>query len=294
MMTDFFPVIEDISLGINGFGRIGRLLLRHATSLDSQIAVTVINDPGLTLEHAAYLLRNDTVHGRFPATVSTDESIRSLIINGHPIIFSSEKDPSKVPWNGAIVAECSGAFTSTAKCAAHLTGGASHVVISAPASDDITPTLVIGVNAHTFNGAKIVSNASCTTNCLAPLVNILDKRFGLIDGLMTTVHSMTSIQSVVDGPSRNWRTGRASLANIIPTSTGAASSIALVLPHLAGKLTGLAFRVPTLDVSVLDLSVRLERPPAGGIADIVRAVEEATSAHPGLHRIIGVTVSVAW
>ena len=233
------------------------------------------------------------MHGKFPGTVSVDVDSNSLIINGVAAIkFTAERSPSAVPWGGAIVAECSGVFTASAKCEAHLAGGASRVIISAPASDVDTPTFVVGVNAHKYAGEKILSNASCTTNCLAPLACVLDDHFGIIEGLMTTIHASTATQLVVDGPcigGKDWRAGRAASGNIIPASTGAAKAVSLVLPQLAGKLTGMAFRVPTLDVSVVDLSVRLARPPKN-IADLAKIIDAAATAQDSrLAGIIGTT-----
>jgi len=253
------------------------------------VKVVLVNDPFTPLEYAKYLLTHDTVHGKFEGTVEV--SGNSLIINGSPVIFSVEKDPAQIPWgahNVETVCECTGVFTSSEKCKAHLSAGAKRVVISAPASDE-TPTYVVGVNHHLYRPEEaIVSNASCTTNCLAPLVKVVVDNFGLKEGLMTTVHSVTATQKTVDGPSgpKDWRGGRAAFSNIIPSSTGAAKAVGLVLPCVKGKLTGMAFRVPTVDVSVVDLTARLERPAT--LDDIHAAFKAAASSGP-LAGILGYT-----
>ena len=237
--------MSDVRVGINGFGRIGRLVLRASLKTPG-VKVVLVNDPFTPLEYAKYLFTHDTVHGKFEGTVEVSGS--SLIINGTPVLFSLEKDPAAIPWganNVETVAECTGVFTSSEKCKAHLAAGAKRVVISAPASDD-TPTYVIGVNHEKYSPTEaIVSNASCTTNCLAPLVKVVCDNWGLKEGLMTTVHSVTATQKTVDGPSgpKDWRGGRAAFSNIIPSSTGAAKAVGLVLPVVKGKLTGMAFRV---------------------------------------------------
>lgn len=232
------------------------------------------------------------MHGAFAGVITVDAANNALVVDGVTVRFVAEKVPASIPWGAAgveVVAECTGVFTSTEACKAHLAGGAKRVVISAPASD-ATPTYVVGVNAHAYDPAQlIVSNASCTTNCLAPLCAVIDAKFGITEGLMTTVHSATATQLVVDGPSRggkDWRAGRAAGQNIIPSSTGAAKAVGLVLPGLVGKLTGMAMRVPTLDVSVVDLTVRLSTPTS--LADISAALSEAGAAG-ALHGVLGVT-----
>jgi len=247
-----------IKIGINGFGRIGRLVFRASVSR-SDIEVVGINDL-MEPEYLAYLLRYDTIHGQFKGDVSVEGN--HLIVNGKKIRVTAEKDPAALKWNeiGAeYVVESTGLFTTTEKCNAHIAAGAKRVVISAPAKDD-TPMFVMGVNHLTYKGESVVSNASCTTNCLAPLAKVIHDHFGISEGLMTTVHSTTATQKTVDGPSgKDWRGGRAASGNIIPSSTGAAKAVTVVIPELKGKLTGMAFRVPTLNVSVVDLTVRLEK-----------------------------------
>ena len=247
-----------MKIAINGFGRIGRLVLRAGIGMEG-LEFVGINDL-LEPEYMAYMLRYDTVHGRFDGTVSYTDS--SLIVNGHEIKTFSEKDPSALPWGELgvdIVVESTGIFTTMEKAEAHIKAGAKRVVISAPSKD--APMFVMGVNNETFTpDMKIVSNASCTTNCLAPLAKVINDKFGIESGLMTTVHAVTGTQRTVDGISKkDWREGRAS-DNIIPSSTGAAKAVGKVIPELAGKLTGMSFRVPTLDVSVVDLTVNLKTP----------------------------------
>jgi len=249
-----------VKFGINGFGRIGRLLLRVAATR-KDCAVVAINDPFISPEYAAYMLRYDTVHGIFKGEVSFDD--KNLIVDGKKIAFFSEKNPSDIPWGKAgatIIAEATGIFNTTEACKAHIAGGAKKVVITAPAKDD-TPTYVVGVNHKDYKSDQlVVSNASCTTNCLAPIAKILHDNFKITEGLMTTVHAVTATQKTVDGPSnKDWRGGRAAGGNIIPSSTGAARAVGLVLPDLKGKLTGMSFRVPTLNVSVVDLTCKLEK-----------------------------------
>ncbi|MDR0461955.1 MAG: type I glyceraldehyde-3-phosphate dehydrogenase [Christensenellaceae bacterium] len=251
-------------IGINGFGRIGRLILRVAADR-KDVQVVAINDPFVDLEYAAYMLRYDTVHGIFGGTIVVDAKTNSLVINGKKVAFYTEKEPERIPWGkvGAdVVCEATGVFTSTQDCMRHITGGAKKVVITAPAKDKETPTFVMGVNHTTYKPTmKIVSNASCTTNCLAPLAKVIHDKFKITEGLMTTVHAVTATQKTVDGPSKkDWRGGRAGGGNIIPSSTGAAKAVGLVMPDLNGKLTGMSFRVPTLDVSVVDLTVKIEKP----------------------------------
>jgi len=240
-----------VKIGINGFGRIGRLILRNV-AMRKDCEVVVINDPFIDREYAEYMLKYDTIHGKFDTKVL------------EKIHFSSEKDPKNIPWGKYgvdVVAEATGVFTTTEDCMAHINSGAKRVVITAPAKDKETPTYVIGVNDHKYlPDHKIISNASCTTNCLAPIAKILHDKFVITEGLMTTVHAITATQKTVDGPSsKDWRGGRAASGNIIPSSTGAARAVGLVMPELAGKLTGMAFRVPTLNVSVVDLTCKLEK-----------------------------------
>ena len=247
-----------INIGINGFGRIGRLVFRSAINNDS-FNVTCINDL-LDINHLAYLLKYDSVHGTFDGSIEVSED--KLIVNGKPIEITAERDPSNIDWSGMntdIVAECTGIFTSTETATAHLNSGAKKVVISAPSAD--APMFVMGVNhLDAKPGDLIVSNASCTTNCLAPIAKVLNDNFGIEEGLMTTVHAATATQFTVDGPSKkDFRGGRSSLLNIIPSSTGAAKAVTKVIPSLEGKLTGMAFRIPTANVSVVDLTVRLSK-----------------------------------
>jgi len=247
-----------VKIGINGFGRIGRLVFRASISKD--VEVVGINDPFIDVDYMVYMLKYDTVHGKFDGDVYSKDG--KLVVNGKEITVFAERDPKDIKWSecGAeYVVESTGVFTTTEKASAHLVGGAKKVVISAPSAD--APMFVMGVNNDTYTSdMKIVSNASCTTNCLAPLVKVVDDNFGLVEGLMTTVHSTTATQKTVDGPSgKDWRGGRAAAGNIIPSSTGAAKAVGKVLPHLNGKLTGMSLRVPTLDVSVVDLTCRLEK-----------------------------------
>lgn len=250
--------MSKVKLGINGFGRIGRIAFRETFKRDN-IEVVAINDL-LDVDHLAYLLKYDSVHGRFNGKVEVIDG--QLVVNDKVIRVTAEKDPSLIKWNEAgvdIVAECTGIFTDLAKAQLHIAGGAKKVVISAPSND--APMFVMGVN-HTSAKATdtIVSNASCTTNCLAPLAKVLNDNFGIVEGLMTTVHATTATQMTVDGPSRkDFRGGRAALINIIPASTGAAKAVGKVIPELNGKLTGMSLRVPTADVSVVDLTVKLAK-----------------------------------
>ncbi len=253
------------------------------------VSVVLVNDPFMPqLDYAKYLFTHDSVHGRFKGTVEVDGD--ALVVNGARVRFVAERDPAAIPWGAAgveTVAECTGVFTSSEKCAAHLKAGAKRVIISAPASDD-TPTYVVGVNHDAYDAAQpIVSNASCTTNCLAPLAKVLLDNFGVVEGLMTTVHAVTATQKTVDGPSgpKDWRGGRAAFSNIIPSSTGAAKAVGLVLPSLKGKLTGMAFRVPVADVSVVDLTVRLARPAS---YDEIKAAFKAAAEGP-LRGVMGYT-----
>ncbi len=247
-----------IRIGINGFGRIGRLVFRSAMK-QKDVTIVGINDL-LDIEHLAYLLKYDSVHGKYDGTVEINGN--DLVVDGHAVRISAERDPSAIGWgsmNTDVVAECTGIFTTIEKAQAHIDGGAKKVVISAPSAD--APMFVMGVN-HTEAEASqaIVSNASCTTNCLAPVAKVLNDNFGIAEGLMTTVHATTATQFTVDGPSKkDFRGGRSALINIMPASTGAAKAVTKVIPSLVGKLTGMAFRVPTANVSVVDLTVRLEK-----------------------------------
>ncbi|MDC3240985.1 type I glyceraldehyde-3-phosphate dehydrogenase [Flavobacteriaceae bacterium] len=247
-----------IKIGINGFGRIGRLVFRSAMK-QSDVTIVGINDL-LDVNHLAYLLKYDSVHGKYQGTVSVEGN--NLVVDGQTIRISAERDPAAIGWgslNTDIVAECTGIFTTLEKAQLHIDGGAKKVVISAPSAD--APMYVMGVNHNDATADKtIVSNASCTTNCLAPIAKVLNDNFGIQEGLMTTVHATTATQFTVDGPSKkDFRGGRSSLVNIMPASTGAAKAVTKVIPALVGKLTGMAFRVPTANVSVVDLTVRLEK-----------------------------------
>lgn len=251
-----------IKIGINGFGRIGRFVFRASTKRNDLVVVG-INDL-LPVDYLAYMLKYDTMHGQFDGEISYDLDKSTLTVNGNTIRCTQERDPRELKWNevGAeYVVESTGLFLTSEKAQAHLDAGAKYVVMSAP-SKDATPMYVVGVNEDKYEkGTKIVSNASCTTNCLAPLAKVIHDHFGIKDGLMTTVHSATATQKTVDGPSmKDWRGGRAASGNIIPSTTGAAKAVGRVIPDLNGKLTGMSFRVPTLDVSVVDLTVNLEKP----------------------------------
>ena len=254
--------MSQIKIGINGFGRIGRMVFRAACAQADKFQVVGINDL-CPVDYLAYMLKYDTMHGKFEGTVDYCEEKNLLIVNGNPIRVTAEKDPAQLKWNeveAEYVVESTGLFLSADKAQAHLEAGAKYVVMSAPSKDD-TPMFVCGVNTSEYAGQKIVSNASCTTNCLAPIAKVLNDNFGLVNGLMTTVHSVTATQKTVDGPSlKDWRGGRAACGNIIPSSTGAAKAVGKVIPALKGKLTGMSMRVPTLDVSVVDLTVNLEKP----------------------------------
>ena len=250
-----------VKIGINGFGRIGRLVLRAAADR-KDVEVVGINDPFISPDYASYLLRYDSIHGHFNGTVEYTEN--SIIVNGKEIKMFAEKEPNKIDWKGCgaeYIAEATGKFTDPDGAKLHFEGGAKKVVITAPAKGGI-PMFVMGVNNTTYTpDMNIVSNASCTTNCLAPLAKVINDEFGLVEGLMTTVHATTATQLTVDGPSKkDWRGGRAASGNIIPSSTGAAKAVGVVIPELNGKLTGMSFRVPTLDVSVVDLTCRLAKP----------------------------------
>jgi glyceraldehyde 3-phosphate dehydrogenase len=252
--------MSKITIGINGFGRIGRLVFRTAIERND-IEVVGINDL-IEVDYMAYMLKYDSTHGRFKGNVSVENG--QLVVNGKTIRVTAEKDPSNLKWGdiGAeYVVESTGLFLDTASASKHLAAGAKKVVISAPAKSDDIPTFVMGVNNNMYTPAmNIVSNASCTTNCLAPIAKVLHDNFTIIEGLMTTVHAVTATQKTVDGPSaKDWRGGRGAYQNIIPSSTGAAKAVGLVIPALKGKLTGMSFRVPTPNVSVVDLTVRLEK-----------------------------------
>lgn len=261
-------------IAINGFGRIGRLVFRLACN-HPDIEVVAINDL-VPADNLAYLLKYDSTHGRFEEDVKVED--QALIVKGKKTVVLSEKDPEKLPWKDLrvdYIIECTGLFTSPEGASKHLKAGAKRVIISAPAKGEI-PTFVMGVNEKNYNPEKdtIVSNASCTTNCLAPITKILLDRFGIEEGLMTTIHAVTASQPTVDGPSKkDWRGGRSASQNIIPASTGAAKAVALCLPEVKGKLTGMAFRVPTADVSVVDLTVRLSKPAS--YEEVCQAVKEA-------------------
>jgi glyceraldehyde 3-phosphate dehydrogenase len=249
--------MKKIKVGINGFGRIGRITLRAMLQRDD-MEIVAINDL-LNVDHLAYLLKYDSVHGRLNGTVEVEGN--NLVVNGNSIRVTSEKDPSNINWGKLdtdVVAECTGIFTTMEKAELHLKAGAKKVAVSAPSKD--IPMFVMGVNSNLLNeNHKIVSNASCTTNCLAPVAKVLNDNYGIVGGLMTTVHAATATQMTVDGPAKNYRLGRSSLNNIIPSTTGAAIAVGKVIPELNGKLTGMAFRIPTANVSVVDLTVLLEK-----------------------------------
>jgi len=276
-----------VKVGINGFGRIGRLVCRAAMEHED-IQVVAINDPFIDLEYMVYMFRYDSTHGQFKGTVGHKDG--KLIINDKPIVVSMCRDPAEIKWAEAgadYVVESSGVFTTLEKASLHMKGGAKKVIISAPSAD--APMFVMGVNEDKYDAGSmnVVSNASCTTNCLAPLAKIVNDNFGIIEGLMTTVHATTATQKTVDGPSmKKWRDGRGAAQNIIPASTGAAKAVGKVIPQLNGKLTGMAFRVPTPDVSVVDLTVRLSKPAS--YDDIKAKIKEA-SQDPSLGRYMGYT-----
>ena len=264
-----------MKIGINGFGRIGRLAFRAAVK-HQDIEIVGINDL-VEPDYMAYMLKYDTVHGRFDGTVEVKDG--HLVVNGKTIRVTAEKDPANLKWNevGAeVIIECTGLFLTQESAQKHIDAGAKKVILSAPAKDDATPTFVMGVNHKELKADQhIVSNASCTTNCLAPIAKELHDNYGIVEGLMTTVHAVTATQKTVDGPSaKDWRGGRGGFSNIIPSSTGAAKAVGLVLPELKGKLTGMAFRVPVADVSVVDLTVRLEK---GATYEEIKAAMKAAS-----------------
>merc|ERR1712109_320045 len=275
-------------IGINGFGRIGRLVLRSAIAKGAQ--VVAINDPFIPLDYMVYMFKYDSTHGRFQGEVKHDGEF--LYVNGAKIHVFGERDPANINWGSAgaeYVVESTGVFTTTEKASAHTANGAKKVIISAPSAD--APMYVMGVNEGAYNSdMKVVSNASCTTNCLAPLAKVIHDNFGIVEGLMTTVHAVTATQKTVDGPSNKaWRDGRGAAQNIIPASTGAAKAVGKVIPELNGKLTGMAFRVPTPDVSVVDLTVRLEKPAT---YDEICAVLKAASEAGPLKGILGYTTDM--
>mgnify|MGYP001106365487 FL=1 len=277
-----------IKIGINGFGRIGRLVFRAAMSQPEVYEIVGINDPFVDPEYMVYMTKYDTVHGHFKGTVETADG--KLVVNGKAICVYDCKNPAEIPWKdcGAeYIVESTGVFTTTEAASAHLAAGAKKVVISAPAKDKETPTFVVGVNQDKYTtDMNVVSNASCTTNCLAPLVKVINDNFGVVEGLMSTVHATTATQKTVDGPSKkDWRGGRAAAGNIIPSSTGAAKACALVIPEVKGKLTGMSFRVPTLDVSVVDLTVKLAKPTT--YEEICAKIKEASET--SMKGILGYT-----
>eukprot|EP01064_Diplonema_japonicum_P008577 TRINITY_DN1602_c0_g2_i1.p1 TRINITY_DN1602_c0_g2~~TRINITY_DN1602_c0_g2_i1.p1 ORF type:complete len:335 (+),score=133.41 TRINITY_DN1602_c0_g2_i1:56-1060(+) len=265
-----------VTIGINGFGRIGRLVLRAALQ-NKNATVVAVNDPFISVEYMVYMFKYDSVHGRYKGTVEARDG--KLVIDGTTITVYSKKDPSSIPWGASgaeYVVESTGVFTKSAQAAAHLNGGAKRVVISAPSPD--APMFVMGVNETEYKPSmQVISNASCTTNCLAPLAKVLNDNFGIQEGLMTTVHASTATQKTVDAPSnKDWRGGRGILGNIIPSSTGAAKAVGKVIPQLNGKLTGMAFRIPSSDVSVVDLTCRLKN--GASKKDIDAAVLKASQS----------------
>ena len=277
--------MSKLKIGINGFGRIGRIAFRVAASRSNDIEVVGINDL-LDVEHLAYLLKYDSVHGQFDGTIETKPG--QLIVNGNAIRITSERNPEDLKWDAVgadVVLDCTGIFTNLEGAGKHIKAGAKKVAISAPSAD--APMFVMGVNDKDLTAAHtIVSNASCTTNCLAPLAKVIHDKFGIVEGLMTTVHAATATQSTVDGVSKkDYRLGRASLVNIVPASTGAAKAVGKVIPSLNGILTGMAFRVPTVDVSVVDLTCRLEK--GASWDEIKKALKDASEGE--LKGILGYT-----
>jgi glyceraldehyde 3-phosphate dehydrogenase len=274
-----------IKVGINGFGRIGRIVFRNAVE-HGDVEIVAVNDPFIEPKYAEYMLKYDSTHGNFKGTIAVEGS--DLVVNGKKVKFYTERDPAAIPWKdtGAeYIVESTGVFTTTEKASAHLKGGAKRVIISAPSAD--APMYVMGVNEKTYDGkAAVISNASCTTNCLAPLAKVINDKFTIVEGLMTTVHAYTATQKTVDGPSaKDWRGGRTAAQNIIPSSTGAAKAVGKVIPELNGKLTGMAFRVPTSNVSVVDLTCRIEK--AASYDQIKAALKEASEGP--LKGILGYT-----
>ncbi|MCW2254542.1 glyceraldehyde 3-phosphate dehydrogenase [Providencia alcalifaciens] len=273
-----------IKVGINGFGRIGRIVFRAAQER-SDVEIVAINDL-LDAEYMAYMLKYDSTHGRFNGTVEVKDG--HLVVNGKKIRVTAEKDPANLKWDEVgvdVVAEATGIFLTDETARKHIQAGAKKVVLTGPSKDD-TPMFVMGVNHKSYAGQEIVSNASCTTNCLAPLAKVINDKFGIVEGLMTTVHATTATQKTVDGPShKDWRGGRGAAQNIIPSSTGAAKAVGKVIPELNGKLTGMSFRVPTPNVSVVDLTVRLEKPAT--YAQICDAIKDAAAGE--LKGVLGYT-----
>ncbi|KAJ5177287.1 Glyceraldehyde-3-phosphate dehydrogenase [Penicillium canariense] len=273
-------------VGINGFGRIGRIVFRNAIN-HGGVDVVAVNDPFIEVHYAAYMLKYDSTHGQFKGTIEIDGT-SGLIVNGKKIRFYAERDPASIPWaetGATYVVESTGVFTTTEKASAHLKGGAKKVIISAPSAD--APMYVMGVNNTEYKSdINVLSNASCTTNCLAPLAKVINDNFGLVEGLMTTIHSYTATQKTVDGPSaKDWRGGRTAAQNIIPSSTGAAKAVGKVIPSLNGKLTGMSMRVPTANVSVVDLTCRIEK---GASYEEIKAVIKKASENE-LKGILGYT-----
>merc|ERR1712054_369140 len=271
-------------IGINGFGRIGRLVLRAA--VEKGATVVAVNDPFIPLDYMVYMFKYDSTHGKFKGEVKEDGKF--LYVNGNKITVFNERDPANINWAGAgaeYIVESTGVFTTTDKALAHTKGGVKKVIISAPSAD--APMFVMGVNHEKYDKSlQVVSNASCTTNCLAPLAKVINDKYGIIEGLMTTVHAVTATQKTVDGPSgKDWRGGRGAAQNIIPSATGAAKAVGKVLPALNGKLTGMAFRVPTPDVSVVDLTVRLEK--EASYEEICAKIKEASEG--SMKGILGYT-----
>lgn len=278
--------MNKVKIGINGFGRIGRLVFRASVD-NPNVVVTGINDPFIDLEYMKYMLTYDSIHGRFKGDVEIKGD--KIVVNGNEITVFTEKEPEKINWascGAEYIAEATGIFTTVEGAAKHLVGGAKKVIVTAPSKD--APMFVMGVNQDKYTkDMTIVSNASCTTNCLAPLAKVINDKFGITEGLMTTVHSTTATQKTVDGPSKkDWRGGRAASNNIIPSSTGAAKAVGSVIPELKGKLTGMSFRVPTLDVSVVDLTVNLKTPTT---YDEIKSVMKAASESEEYKGIIGYT-----
>ena len=269
--------MAEVKVGVNGFGRIGRLAFKAALE-NPEVKVVGVNDPFIDLEYMVYMIKYDSVHGGFNGTIEIDEANNSLIVNGETVKVFAEMEAKNINWasvGAEYILECTGINTTKEKAEAHLVGGAKKVIISAPSAD--APMFVMGVNEKTYTkDMTVISNASCTTNCLAPLAKVINDNFGIIEGLMTTVHSTTATQKTVDGPSKkDWRGGRAAATNIIPSSTGAAKAVGKVIPELNGKLTGMSFRVPTIDVSVVDLTVRIEKPATyEEIKKVVKAASE--------------------
>jgi len=263
-----------VNVGINGFGRIGRIVFRNAVE-HPDVKIVAINDPFIHPEYAAYMLKYDSAHGNFKGTVTSTAT--ELVVNGTAIKMYAEKDPASIPWGASgadYIVEATGVFTTKEKAGLHLKGGAKKVIISAPSAD--APMFVVGVNLDKYSSdIQVLSNASCTTNCLAPLAKVLNDKFGIVEGLMTTIHSYTATQKTVDGPSaKDWRGGRTAATNIIPSSTGAAKAVGKVIPELNGKLTGMSMRVPTQNVSVVDLTVRFEK--SATYEQIKTAIKEAS------------------